>query len=514
MNGRNPYNCAAPGNLFVGYERLRQELLNGFRNGRSYAILGGRRCGKTSLLKQIALDLQTTGLAPLTPLPRLLDIQGLDRLSPHLLFHELYTLIVDGIDVPSLPPGPSDRAYQQFLTAVKSAKPLLDQRYGPDWVVVFLIDELDTAITSLPDDQFFQNLRNFLMMSDFHNHFRVVASGVTGMANLISSGSSPLNNLRNKHLGILTGKQVRQLINNGFHNGLDPEVELALLQLTGRHPYLLQGLLEKLWDVQPDIDKHALKDANHEFLREHHDFDRWLESFDEAGHAVYQALANAPEGTLHARDLRQKIASHLAPKVDDALTILSYHGVIDDSDPDEPQIAGTMFRDWYRDNAPSQEKPKVSEPQPPQAIRVFYSYAHKDEPFREELDAHLAQLRRASFIEAWHDRKILPGEQWEDAISQNLETANIVILLVSADFLNSDYCYEIELKRAVERHDGGKACVIPIIARPVDWTGAPFAKLQALPKDAKPVTTWGNRDEAWLNVAQGIRLAVEKLRKR
>jgi hypothetical protein len=145
---------------------------------------------------------------------------------------------------------------------------------------------------------------------------------------------------------------------------------------------------------------------------------------------------------------------------------------------------------------------------------VFYSYAHKDEPFREELDAHLAQLRRASFIEAWHDRKILPGEQWEDAISQNLETANIVILLVSADFLNSDYCYEIELKRAVERHDGGKACVIPIIARPVDWTGAPFAKLQALPKDAKPVTTWGNRDEAWLNVAQGIRRAVEELRKR
>ena len=68
MNGRNPYNCAEPGNLFVGYERLRQELLNGFRNGRSYAILGGRRCGKTSLLKQIAVDLQTTGLAPLTPI--------------------------------------------------------------------------------------------------------------------------------------------------------------------------------------------------------------------------------------------------------------------------------------------------------------------------------------------------------------------------------------------------------------------------------------------------------------
>jgi hypothetical protein len=513
MSGLNPYNCSAPGNLFVGYERLRQEMLNGFRNGRSYAILGGRRCGKTSLLMQIAVDLQNEGLAPLTPIPRLLDIQSLGRYSPRVLFEQMYALVAQEVGAPPFLSSTEGQEYQDFLAALDKAKPLLDQCYGADWVVILLIDELDAAIGKLPDDQFFQNLRNLLMMSRFHRHFRLVASGVTGMANLISSGSSPLNNLRNKHLGILTGKQVRQLIVNGFHNGLDPEVELALLQLTGRHPYLLQGLLEKLWDVQPAIDKLALKNASREFLREHHDFDRWLESFDEAGHAVYQALANAPEGTLHARDLRQKIASHLAPKVDEALTILSYHGVIDDSDPDEPQIAGTMFRDWYRDNAPRQEN-KASEPERPQAIRVFYSYSHKDEAFREELDAHLAQLRRASFIEAWHDRKILPGEQWEDAISQNLEAANIVILLVSADFLNSDYCYEKEMKQAIERHDDGKACVIPIITRPADWHGAPFGKLQVLPKDAKAVTLWLNRDEAWVNVAQGIRRAVEELRKR
>ena len=111
----------------------------------------------------------------------------------------------------------SDRNYQQFLTRCEESDiHSLTQRYGADWVVIFLIDELDTAITSLPDDQFFQNLRNFLMMSDFHSHFRVVASGVTGMAKLISSGSSPLNNLRNKHLGILTGKQARQLITTVF----------------------------------------------------------------------------------------------------------------------------------------------------------------------------------------------------------------------------------------------------------------------------------------------------------
>ncbi len=108
----------------------------------------------------------------------------------------------------------------------------------------------------------------------------------------------------------------------------------------------------------------------------------------------------------------------------------------------------------------------------------------------------------------------MPGEEWANAIAQNLNIANVILLLVSADFLNSDYCYNKEMKRAVERHDNSEACVIPIITRPVDWKGALFAKLQVLPKDADPVTMWANRDAAWLNVAQGIRQAVEELRKR
>lgn len=467
MSGLNPYNCSAPGNLFVGYERLRQELLNGFRNGRSYAILGGRRCGKTSMLLQIAADLQSEGLVPLTPIPCLLDIQSLGRYSPKVLFEQMYTLVGQEVGASPFVPREEGFEYQDFLTALDKAKPLLDQRHGADWVVILLIDELDAAIERLPNDQFFQNLRNLLMMSRFHRHFRLVASGVTGMANLISSGSSPLNNLRNKHLGILTGKQVRQLIINGFHNGLDPEVELALLQLTGRHSYLLQGLLEKLWDVQADIDKRTLKEASREFLREHHDFDRWLESFGPTEHVVYQALTDAPEGTLHARNLRQKIASHLAPKIDDALTTLSYHGVIDDSDPDEPQIAGTMFRDWYRDNAPRQEKPKASEPQRQQAIRMFISYSHRDDTLRSELDEHLSILKDQGFLDVWHDRQITAGKEWEGAIDSNLEAADIVLLLVSASFVASPYCRDKELKRVLEKHKEGHARVIPIIVQSI-----------------------------------------------
>src|SRR5688572_2831891 len=94
-------------------------------------------------------------------------------------------------------------------------------------------------------------------------------------------------------------------------------------------------------------------------------------------------------------------------------------------------------------------------------IKVFYSYSHKDEQFRQELEAHLSALKRINIISEWHDRKITAGEEWSNAIDQNLETAQIILLLISADFLNSDYCYEIEMKRAMEKHETKEAIVIP-----------------------------------------------------
>jgi hypothetical protein len=513
MRGENPYNCTEPGTLFVGYDRLRKELLNGFCNGNSYAILGGRRCGKTSLLLQIEKDTQSGDLAPFTPLPRFLDIQGLGQVTPASLFQALYNLVVKEITVPPWVSGELGNEYQTFLAHLDSVSPLLTQRYGTDWLVILLIDELDAAIATLPDDQFFQNLRNLLMISRFHRYFRLVASGVTQMANLISSGCSPLNNLRNKHLSILTGKQARELIRCGFPNGLGPEVEETLFRLTGRHPYLLQGLLEKFWEIretEDELDVKAVKGAAREFLREHRDFVRWLDAFGPAEHAVYQLLSEAPGGTLSVREIRQRINPALAFQTEEALTILSYHGVIDDSDPDEPQIAGTLFQVWYRENRP----PPPDKPPGPESIRLFYSYSHKDETLREKLETHLSLLRKEGYIHDWHDRKIGAGQEWKNSIDGNLEAAKIILLLVSSDFIASDYCYGIEMKRALENHRVGEAQVIPIILRPCDWDKAPFAKLQALPKDAKPVMKWSNRDEAWTDVARGIRRVVEELRKR
>ena len=329
----------------MGYERLRSQLLNGFRNGNSFAVLGGRRCGKTSLLMQIEQDLQAHDLAPFRPLPRFLDMTELSRVTPSLLFEAIYRLVIQEVEASPWMRGASGREYQNFLAHLDAAKPVLDQRYGSNWLVILLIDELDAAISKLPDDQFFQNMRNLLMISRFHRHFRLVASGVREMSKLISSGASPLNNLRNRHLGVLSGAQARQLIPFGFPAGFDPEVESFLFQLTGRHPYMLQGVLEKLWEDGAALDKQALRKAAREFLDEQQTFPRWLDAFGPAEHAVYRLLSEASDRTLRIQAVRQRIDPALIPHIDEALTVLSYHGLIDDSEPDEPQIAGTLFRE-------------------------------------------------------------------------------------------------------------------------------------------------------------------------
>jgi internalin A len=147
-----------------------------------------------------------------------------------------------------------------------------------------------------------------------------------------------------------------------------------------------------------------------------------------------------------------------------------------------------------------------------QAARLFYSYSHKDESLRNELETHLTLLQRQGLIESWNDRDIEAGDEWKRKIDENLERADIILLLVSADFIASDYCYEIEMKRALERHEKNEARVIPVIVRDVNWRNAPFAKLQGLPGDGVAVTRWPDKDSAWRDVSEGIEKVARQVR--
>src|SRR6266496_2505001 len=143
-----------------------------------------------------------------------------------------------------------------------------------------------------------------------------------------------------------------------------------------------------------------------------------------------------------------------------------------------------------------------------QPVTVFISYAHEDEPLRAQLEKHLRLLQRQGCISTWQDRQIEPSTDWAQDIDEHLETASVILLLVSPDFLASDYCYEIEMKRALERHQRGEARVIPIILRPCDWHSALFGNLQCLPSDGEPVTMWNNQDEAFDYITQAIRQCI------
>jgi hypothetical protein len=149
-----------------------------------------------------------------------------------------------------------------------------------------------------------------------------------------------------------------------------------------------------------------------------------------------------------------------------------------------------------------------AKPASAQPVSIFYAYSHKDEALKERLDAHLAILRRQGFISTWHDRKIGPGQEWAQEIYEQLDSADLILILISANFIASDYCYDREMKRALERHTARKARVIPIILKPVLWRIAQFARLQALPRDGKPIVLWRNQEEALADVAEGIRRAI------
>lgn len=142
-------------------------------------------------------------------------------------------------------------------------------------------------------------------------------------------------------------------------------------------------------------------------------------------------------------------------------------------------------------------------------VEIFYSYAHKDEPYLERLHIHLSMLRREGFLTTWYDRQIVAGTDWTQAIDTHLEQAAVILLLVSPDYLASDYCYAIEMQRALQRHDAGVTRVIPLLLRPCDWSRAPFARLQCLPRGGLAITLWDNEDLAWSDVTAGIRKAIE-----
>ncbi|PLR43306.1 toll/interleukin-1 receptor domain-containing protein [Chimaeribacter arupi] len=142
---------------------------------------------------------------------------------------------------------------------------------------------------------------------------------------------------------------------------------------------------------------------------------------------------------------------------------------------------------------------------------LVFSYSHVDEALRNELEKHLSPLKRMGKITTWHDRRIVPGQEFERQIDQYFSQADIILLLISSDFINSDYCYQVEMANALERHKRGEAVVIPVILRECAWHQLPFGSIMAATIDGKPITRFSSHDEGYVQIVDAVSRAIANL---
>jgi hypothetical protein len=231
--------------------------------------------------------------------------------------------------------------------------------------------------------------------------------------------------------------------------------------------------------------------------------------------AVYLADARIVEWTIaFLRDPAGKDGQVMLVRIDHCAVsgVLSQLSCIDLVDLSEQEARETLLAGVKRDRAKIDAlTKKEGQRRKTKTVKIFYCYARKDKVLRDELEKHLIALERSDQVITWHDRKILPGAEWKHEISNQLDTSDIILLLMSPNFIQSDYCYGIEMQRALERHRAGAVHVIPIILRPCDWKAMPLHALQALPEDGKPISKWRNRDDAFQDVVKGIRQVIDAL---
>ena len=236
----------------------------------------------------------------------------------------------------------------------------LTDRHGSEWTAAILIDEIDTVAERLKEngygDVFFGNLRHLVMEHEMRGGFRLVVTGVNDPEGVINKGS-PFNMLATVQLGILSAENVDTLIEVGFRDGMPRGAKERLVELTGRHPYLLQGVLQKLWcPGGRNLDGEVLQGAANSFQQEHNDFARWLDVFDSVTRRIYAYLSAQAERGMSAAELSIKFSESSGRgvsrgEVNDALTVLVTHGVIEQVGASY-RICGTMFRDWFDAHAP------------------------------------------------------------------------------------------------------------------------------------------------------------------
>lgn len=152
-----------------------------------------------------------------------------------------------------------------------------------------------------------------------------------------------------------------------------------------------------------------------------------------------------------------------------------------------------------------------TEVKPTKPVKLYISYAPEDERLKKQLLKHLSLLVRKGIIESWDERQIRAGDKRDEETLKHLDEADIILCLLSANFMHSNFCYTVEMERALERQKLEEVQVVPIILRAVDWKGSPLGDLQVIPRDYdnRPIANRSNKDEVFKVVVQEIQRIIE-----
>lgn len=513
---KNPYNN---GNviweveLFYNREYLVKELIQ--PDPRAYYIRGNRRIGKTSLLQQINRQLLNSENA----LPIYVDLEGVESIMDLAeYFQWAINKTLDAIGLPAVVFKENEKIFDTITAWLKYNQQINRHSF-------LILDEAEELLGLSNND--LARLHRILVKGS--KNLTVIITATNRLQEFFHRHDGKTNFLENfitKPIGGLSSEDAEKLIRQSQHPNSRVEVDETtvknIIRYAGTHPFLIQrlcfnlfenGTLRKVQEKDLVLDKELRDiiridfnhlDPDHQQVLLHFSWEQGLSTNTINGFTKTKTDSILLEleqlGFLRSEGQQYYLGNYFLAQW------------LEEQQPPVPLIKNGLPEAHEGETGYNIDKQTTKETitHTMQKLNVFISYSHKDEAFKEALDAHLTILRRSDKINTWNDRAILAGTQWDDEIKQQLEDAHIILLLISANFLSSDYIWKEELARAMERHDRGEAKVIPIFIKPCEWKGASFGKVQGLPKDAKPVGSADN-DEAWTGVAAGIRTLVDKL---
>jgi TIR domain len=558
----NPYNFGnpVPSQRMVGrwdqIDTIVHDLLNS--EGHSHIVVGGRRFGKSSFLgalhHTLLEQLDQTELGGWYIFPVLINLQSLVKISPEGVFGLILNTLYK-----SLTPlhAKKTRSTQFNLPLTQTSLYRFHQSKQKECAfddfseileelivscsnssgllrLVFLLDEIEVGLDKNWTETLFSQLRSLIYQGFLRDHIRCVLTGSSQVIEVREQGSPLLNMLNITYLKALEKKDIQHIVH--WMDNVPLKVSREVFEQCGGHPFIAQYLMHFLWEAGsakakvPFVEMLAKRFVHERFA----DLEQWQTDIGEAGRLAYHFLAESGDW-LTEQQIRLRVNT-LDLKIRSALTTLCYHGLaIHDSTWSNYHSTGKLFKDWFQStifplsntskrstlvpqippNPEANHLPQktnstsgsTTEIASPLRTRIFISYSHKDKMYLDELQTHLATLLWTGEIDIWDDTRIQPGKKWQQEIEMALQTTKVAILLISADFLASDFIRTIEMPTLLNAVEQEEASIFYIILRPCIVTDTTLAQFQAVNALSEPLSKMrqGKREEIWSKVTRLIR---------